>query len=128
MKKVSSETVRKRNLRALLLGAVALAAVAVLFSLPVIRFSTCLFTKKSGNTFVGDERYVAARAEADAAAEEYSARQGLGSITVDEEVIQRVNSRGKPRRWWCLRSMPQRSAAGPAPRPAEACRREAPRP
>jgi len=95
MKKVSSETVRKRNLRALLLGAVALAAVAVLFSLPVIRFSTCLFTKKSGNTFVGDERYVAARAEADAAAEEYSARQGLGSITVDEEVIQRVNSKGE---------------------------------
>ena len=69
--------------------------IALLFSLPVYQFDTSLFTKKSGNTFVGDERYVEARAEVDAVAARHQAEDRLGAVTVSEEVVQRVNSKGE---------------------------------
>lgn len=58
----------KRNLHALWLCAAALLVAVVLTFLPALEFSTVVFTKRSGNTFVGDERYLEARAEAEAAA------------------------------------------------------------
>ena len=84
---------RKRN--GLLLSAVILLAVlsVIILSLPVYRFDLTVHTKRSGNTFVGDERYVAARAEVDALAEEYAARGIHTEIT--EEIIERVNSKGE---------------------------------
>jgi multiple sugar transport system permease protein len=94
MRSVAPEAVKKKNLRALFLCAASFALILILFSLPVYRFDTSLYTKKSGNTFVGDERYAAARAEADAAADSYRA-QGMGEVTVSEEVTQRVNSKGQ---------------------------------
>ncbi len=95
MKRLTNEARKQFNLRALIVAAVALAAVAVLFSLPIYRFDTSLYTKKSSNTFVGDEKYTQARAEADAAADEYRAQKVPGEITVIEEVTQRVNSKGE---------------------------------
>ena len=95
MKKKTPEIIQKHNLRALVLGAVAVVLAAVLLSLPIYQFETTLFTKKSGNTFVGDERYTKARAEVDAVAAEYAANPDMGQMTVNEDVIQRQNSKGE---------------------------------
>ena len=85
-------TVRKGNL--LSLSAVILLALlsVLILSLPVYRFDATVFTKRSGNTFVGDERYQAARAEVDDTVADYT-RRGIHT-EVSEEVIERVNSKG----------------------------------
>ena len=84
---------RKRN--CICLAAVLLLAFlsVTIFFLPVYEFDAAVFTKRSGNTFVGDERYVSARAEVDAQAAEYTAR-GIDT-EVTEEIIERVNSKGE---------------------------------
>ena len=86
-------TVRKSN--AVCLCAVILLSLLSLFllSLPVYRFDATVYTKRSGNTFVGDERYQAARSEVDAQMEDYAARGIHTNLT--EEVIERVNSKGE---------------------------------
>ena len=86
-------TARKSNLFRLA-GVLLLAAVSVLIlSLPIYTFDANVYTKRSGNTFVGDERYQAARQEVDAQAADYAARGIPTSVT--EEVIERVNSKGE---------------------------------
>ena len=85
--------VRKRNLRALIAAAALIALSVMLVSLPVYHFEANVYTKRSGNTFVGDERYQAARAEIDALVADYTAR-GI-ETEVSEEVIERVNSKGE---------------------------------
>ncbi len=65
----------------------------ILMSLPLYSFDVGVYTKKSPNTFVGDEKYLAAREEAEAAAEEYRA-QGF-NVEVSESVLERTNSKGK---------------------------------
>ncbi|HNW85515.1 MAG TPA: carbohydrate ABC transporter permease [Candidatus Limiplasma sp.] len=94
MKKMPSEQVRKNNLRLLGVCLAAFALVFVLLSLPIYQFTTKLYTQKSGNTFVGDERYQSARAEVDAKAAEFQANKGFGDVTVTETVTERVNSKG----------------------------------
>ena len=86
-------TVRKGNI--LCLSAVILLVLLsfFLFSLPVYRFDANVFTKRSGNTFVGDERYQAARQEVDALMDDYAGR-GIHT-NVSEEIIERVNSKGE---------------------------------
>lgn len=79
----------KRNLHALWLCAAALLVAVVLTFLPALEFSTVVFTKRSGNTFVGDERYLEARAEAEAAAAAFE------GAAIHETVIERVNSKGE---------------------------------
>ncbi len=64
-----------------------------LLALPAYEFTSGIYTKKSGNTFVGDEKYIAAKAEVEAVAEEYRA-QGI-EVELDENVIERTNSKGK---------------------------------
>lgn len=83
----------RKNRAALLAAAISLALIFVLLCLPAARFTTTVFTKRSANTFVGDEKYVAARAEADEAAAQYAALGG--SVEVKEEVTERVNSKGE---------------------------------
>ena len=94
-KRWNADGLLKRNKQALSVVLAALAAFLVLFSLPLYRFSTDLYTKRSSNTFVGDEKYVAARAEADAMAEELRARGGYGDVQVSETETLRVNSKGE---------------------------------
>lgn len=83
----------RKNRAALIVTAVSLALIVVLMCLPIVSFTTTVFTKRSANTFVGDEKYVAAREEADAAAAQYAALGG--QVKVEEEVIERVNSKGE---------------------------------
>lgn len=87
------DAVRKRNRVALALLLVALIAAYVLLALPVYSFNSCIYTKKSANTFVGDEKYQAALAEVYAVAEQYRS-EGF-EVTLSEDVIERTNSKGE---------------------------------
>lgn len=85
-------TARRTNLRALSAALLCAILSAVLCFLPAYRFEANVYTKRSGNTFVGDERYLAAKREVDALVADYVGR-GI-ETEVEEEVIERVNSKG----------------------------------
>ena len=95
MKRLPSE-LQHRNNRTAIVFCFVLCALFVLFmSLPVYEFNTCLYTKKSGNTFVGDERYIAASAEVSEVAAQYQQQKQLGNVTISEAITERVNSKGE---------------------------------
>ncbi len=81
------------NRRALLLMLVGLLLAAILFSLPLYSFQARIFTKKSANTFVGDEKYQSVRAEMEEIAESYRA-DGF-DVDISEDVTLRTNSKGE---------------------------------
>ena len=89
---VKEDTVR-RNRLALILFVLGLVLAAVLMSLPVYRFTASVYTKKSSNTFVGDEKYQEVRAEVEGIAEEYRS-QGM-QVEIREAVTERTNSKGE---------------------------------
>lgn len=84
---------RKGTRLALALLLAALAAAYALLALPAYSFDSCVYTKKSANTFVGDEKYQQVLAEVSAVAEQYRS-EGL-DVTLNEEVIERTNSKGE---------------------------------
>ena len=86
-------SIRKANRLSLLLGTLLTLLCVLLISLPIFHFEANVYTKRSGNTFVGDERYQAARGEVDALAADYASRGIETQIT--EEIIERVNSKGE---------------------------------
>ena len=77
----------------LLLLIIGLVLTLILMSLPLYSFDVGVYSKKSANTFVGDEKYQAAREEVEAVAEEYR-EQGF-DVEIQEDVLERVNSKGK---------------------------------
>ena len=79
--------------RVLMLTACALVLTAAVCFLPFLSFSSQLYIKRSPNTFVGDEKYTAARGEAEAQLEALRA-QGMDG-TLEEQVTERVNSKGE---------------------------------
>ena len=85
--------VRQQNRRMLLLLIIGLVLTLILMSLPLYSFDVGVYSKKSANTFVGDEKYQAAREEVEAVAEEYR-EQGF-DVEIQEDVLERVNSKGK---------------------------------
>ena len=92
--KLIAQSARK-NRYALIVAAAALVLAVVLLSLPLAEFSTSLFTKRSPNTFVGDEKYAAAMAETEAVFAQYESAGIGGSLVIDESVTERVNSKGE---------------------------------
>ena len=91
----------RKRYRLLLSAVVLLALLSVLIlSLPVYRFDLTVHTKRSGNPFVGDERYVAARAEVDALAADYAARgihtERSEERRVGKECVSTCRSRWSP--------------------------------
>ncbi len=86
-------TVRRRNALCLAGAVLAVLLSVLILTLPVYRFDVNVYTKRSGNTFVGDDRYVAARQEVDAQVADYAARGIHADVT--EEIIERVNSKGE---------------------------------
>ncbi len=90
---MKSPELKKQNRRVLLLMLLGLILALLVMSLPLYRFNAAVYTKKSSNTFVGDEKYQAALAEVEVAAEEYRA-QGF-DVTINEAVTERVNSKGE---------------------------------
>ncbi len=85
--------VRQQNRKMLLLLMIGLMLTLILMSLPLYSFDVGVYTKKSANTFIGDEKYLAAREEVEAVAEEYRAK-GM-DVEIREDVLERVNSKGK---------------------------------
>ena len=81
------------NRRALLLVILGIVLSLVLLSMPLYSFNACVYTKKSPNTFVGDEKYQTVRAEVEQAADDYRA-QGF-EVEIGEDVLERVNSKGE---------------------------------
>ena len=87
------KAIAKKNRTALVLMLLALVLTAAVLSLPAYQFTSSMYTKKSANTFVGDEKYTEVRAEVDAVAEGYRA-SGM-DVTVSETVTERTNSKGE---------------------------------
>ena len=86
---------KKRTLAMLLAAVLCAVLAAAMLALPVFEFNAEIYRKRSGNTFVGDERYIAARAEAEQAVADY--RDATGSeIELEETVLERVNNKGEP--------------------------------
>ena len=90
--KERSEIIKENRISIAVIVLAFILLCSLLF-LPAYEFSSSVYTKKSGNTFVGDEKYVAAKAEVEATAEEYRA-QGI-DVELEENVIERTNSKGK---------------------------------
>ncbi len=84
--------VKQQNRRMLLLFLAGLVLTLILMSLPLYSFDVGVYTKKSANTFVGDEKYQSVREEVEAVAEDYRA-QGF-DVEIQESVLERVNSKG----------------------------------
>ena len=88
------ESVLRVNRRALIAALLAAVLCLVAVNLPIWEFSATVFAKKSGNTFVGDEKYQAVKAEVEAAAAAYAAENG-GAPRIVENVTERTNSKGQ---------------------------------
>ena len=95
MKPSTPEAVRGTNFRALAVCLAAWALCLVMLSLPLFEFSATVFSKKSGNTFVGDEKYAAVRAEVEDAAAARAAENGGRMPEIVETVTERINSKGE---------------------------------
>ncbi len=90
---MKSPELKGQNRRALALLLLGLVLALILMSLPLYSFNAAVYTKKSSNTFVGDEKYQSVRAEVDEKAEEFRA-QGF-DVEINENVTERVNSKGE---------------------------------
>ena len=89
----SPDAIKKQNRTALALLLAALVIVGILLSLPAYSFVSSVYTKKSSNTFVGDEKYQEAMAEINAVADEY--RERGFEVHIEEAVTERTNSKGE---------------------------------
>ncbi len=90
---MNKDKLLKADRTALALMAAALILAAVLMSLPLYHFSAVVYSKKSANTVVGDEKYQELRRELESEAQAYEER-GL-RVSIDESVTERTNSKGE---------------------------------
>ena len=66
---------------------------AGLLLMPFYTFRANVYTKKSANTFIGDEKYLEVKAEVEETAEAFR-QQGL-EVKINESVTERTNSKGE---------------------------------
>ncbi len=78
----------KKNVSVLCLCLLCVAIIFATMALPLVTFNTDVYTKRSANTFVGDEKYTEVKAEVEAVAAQYE------GATIEETVTERVNSKG----------------------------------
>lgn len=90
---MDSSLIMKKNRTALALIILAAVLIGILLSFPSYQFDAGIYTKKSSNTFVGDEKYNTVLAEVNAVADEY--RQKGFDVSVSEAVTERTNSKGE---------------------------------
>ena len=91
MKTLPSGGVSRSRIIFLILAALVLTVLCC--SMDFLSFSSQLYIKRSPNTFVGDEKYLANRAEVEQQLETFRAQGVDGAI--EEEVIERVNSKNE---------------------------------
>ncbi len=84
---------RKQGRAMLLLYFLGILLAFGMYCLPLYSFHASVYTRKSANTFVGDEKYLETRKEVEETAEEYQ-RQGL-DVKISESVTERTNSKGE---------------------------------
>ena len=84
---------RKTGFGTICLFLAGLILTLVLCSLPLYTFEARVYTKKSSNTFKGDEKYQAALKEVEEAAAEYKEQGFL--VDIQEEETLRTNSKGE---------------------------------
>ena len=77
----------------LVLFVCGLLLACLLMSLPLYEFRVGVYTKKSSNTFVGDDKYKEVRGEVETEAARFL-EQGL-DVEIRESVTERVNSKGE---------------------------------
>ena len=94
MRPSTPDVVARVNRRALIAALLTAALCLVALSLPMYGFSATVYAKKSGNTFVGDEKYQAVRAEVEEAAAAHAEQTG-STPEIVETVTERVNSKGE---------------------------------
>ena len=88
-----SDEIRLPMRLSLIVMVVALCAALLVMCLPLYTFEANVYTKKSSNTFVGDEKYEEALAEVEEVAAEY---ESLGmEVEIEESVTERTNSKGE---------------------------------
>ena len=87
------ENAGRSNIISLLLIILGTGLTIALMVLPLYTFSAAVYTKKSSNTVVGDEKYKEVRAEVEAEAQKYL-DQGF-AVEIKENVTERTNSKGK---------------------------------
>ena len=90
---MTPDAIKRHNKTALRLLLISFLAVCLLLTLPAYVFHAGIYTKKSSNTTVGDEKYRAVQEEVNALAEEYR-QKGL-DVEVSETVTERTNSKGE---------------------------------
>ena len=86
-------TTSKGRITALLFMMLGVILSFILFAQPLFSFEARVYTKKSSNTFKGDDKYKAALAEVEEVLAEYEA-QGLPASVTEEETL-RTNSKGE---------------------------------
>ena len=90
---MNPEVLKRQNKTALRVLVVAALLVAILLAFPAYSFRAGIYTKKSSNTVVGDEKYLSVLEEVNSIAEEY--RQKGFDVEVGETVTERTNSKGE---------------------------------
>ena len=83
----------KQNRTALIILLIGLALACVLMCAPLYTFQASVYTKKSSNTFVGDEKYAQTLEEVEEVAQQYR-EQGF-EAQINEAVTERTNSKGE---------------------------------
>ena len=86
-------SIKKENRIALAIILLAVIMIGVLLSLPAYSFTSSVYTKKSPNTFVGDEKYESVLAEVNEVADGY--RENGFDVEINESITERTNSKGK---------------------------------
>ena len=90
---MNPDVLKKQNRTALRVLVVAALLVAILLTFPAYVFRAGIYTKKSSNTVVGDEKYLSVLEEVNRVAEEY--REKGFDVEVGETVTERTNSKGE---------------------------------
>lgn len=90
---MKNSQLKKTNRIALILLIASFVLSFLLLAMPAYNFESTVYTKKSNNTFVGDEKYNEVRAEVNAVADEYRA-DGF-EVKYNESVVERTNSKGE---------------------------------
>ena len=88
MKKQAPENSARSRRLGMAVCLAALMLILALLMLPLMEANTTVYSKKSANTFVGDEKYQAVRAEVEAAA------AAFGDVDIQETVTLRDKSDG----------------------------------
>ena len=84
---------KRMNMVSLGLVMIGLILALGLLLAPLYTIRAGIYTKKSSNTFVGDEKYLEVKKEVEAEADRYR-EQGL-SVQIRESVTERTNSKGE---------------------------------